>query len=359
MLFPYKYINHNIEKMQIYIDYIFYEVWCKAPNYDREFELKLFDGNADLKDIIIDFWHTKPAGAEFFIIGIQEIFSIFKTLTPDEVTRLRTWYRSNNDIEILCRNDSEVIPTTYQDIAEMNEKLSIKLKEFFVGLYSQSFLSLKILANKIGSIDDHYKEFVKSNSNGKCPFCGLYPIDGEYDHTREAYDHYLPKSKYPFSTINLRNLAPICNKCNSGNKLSKDPLHDIHGNRRKAFYPYNVNPYDLEISVTVNSNDYNNLIPEDIDISFKSENLTEELITWDDLFNIRERYKAVCCSADAKYWISQIFEECGDKSPYEFLLIRLNCAQKFPYSDTNFLRVPFLKACDEQHVFSIQQSKIV
>lgn len=69
--------------------------------------------------------------------------------------------------------------------------------------------------------------------------------------------------------------------------------------------------------------------------------LAEELQTWNELFGIEEPYKAKCCSADAKYWITQIFDERGDKSPSEFLSIRLESAQRSTYSDTNFLRKPF------------------
>ncbi|MBU2703513.1 hypothetical protein Ga0466249_004658 [Sporomusaceae bacterium BoRhaA] len=79
--------------------------------------------------------------------------------------------------------------------------------------------------------------------------------------------------------------------------------------------------------------------------------MAEELQTWNELFSIEERYKDKCCSDDAKYWIEQILDECGDKSPSEFLAIKLASAQRYPYSDTNFLRKPFLEACEKQHIF--------
>jgi len=206
---------------------------------------------------------------------------------------------------------------------------------------------------RIGTINEHYKEFIKINSKGKCPFCGLIPIDGEYDDTREAYDHYLPKSKYPFSSINFKNLAPICNKCNSGNKGTKDPLHDTKGNRRKSFYAYNAMPYTLEIGLEINSPDILKLTPQDITITFGPDNLSEEIRTWNELFGIEERYKAKCCSADAKYWITQITEECQNYglTPRVVLQGKLREAEKSPYSETNFLRKPFLEACDAQNIF--------
>ncbi len=352
MLFPYQYVNHSMEKMQEFIDYIFYEIWCEAPNL--EYDVTLFDKNTDLKDIIVSFHYTDLKGAEFFIKGIQEIFLIFKTLSINHIALLKFWYRSNNDIESLCKNHPMVKPSTYSVIDRLNKDLSPALKAFFERLYSDSFLSLKVLSDKIGFIEDHYKKFVKINSKGKCPFCGLNDVDSQYVHTREAYDHYLPKSKYPFASINLKNLAPICYKCNSGYKLSKDPLHDSCGTRRKAFYSYNPIPYVVKIDILLDSLDIDDMTPEDINITFGPDSLVEELETWKEVFGIEERYKAKCCSADAKYWVTQILDECGDIYPNEFLHIRFQSAQRFPYSDTNFLRKPFLEACEAHHVFEFE-----
>ncbi|MEK5060011.1 hypothetical protein BK126_19270 [Paenibacillus sp. FSL H7-0326] len=351
MLFTYQYINHRMEKMQEFIDYIFYEVWCIAPSI-ADYSLELYNNKPDLKEVMTTFHYSSTKGGDFFNAKIEEIFLIFKTLSPADIYQLKLWYQSNNNIEILCKNDPAHTPSKYADINQLNKDLGIALKVFFVRLYSHDLLSLKALADKIGLIDDHYDEFVKINRTGKCPFCGLYDIDSEYVHTRDAYDHYLPKSEYPFSSISFKNLAPICNKCNSSNKGSKDPLYDSNGNRRKAFYPFNRDSYTMDINVKLNSAEIEKLTPQDITISFGPANIEEELKTWNELFGIEERYKAKCCSADAKYWINQIIDECGDKTPIEFLSIRLASAQKAPYSDTNFLRKPFLEACAALDIFT-------
>lgn len=350
MLFSYQYINHSMEKMQDFIDYIFCEIWYKAPLI-TDYSLDLYNNNPELHEVVTAFHYSSTKGGDFFNAKVEEIFLIFKTLSSGEICQLKIWYQANNNIEKLCRNDPAVIPSTYTDINRFNAKLGAVLKAFFVRLYSHDLLSLKALSEKIGLIDGHYREFVRINSKGKCPFCGLFDIDGEYAHTREAYDHYLPKSEYPFSSINFKNLAPICNKCNSGNKGSKDPLHDTDGNRRKAFYSYDTSPYTLEIDLELNSNNIADLTPQNITITFGPASLAEELKTWNELFRIEERYKDKCCSADAKYWIMQIFDERDDKSLSDFLSIRLESAKRFPYSDTNFLRKPFLEACEKQHIF--------
>lgn len=92
-------------------------------------------------------------------------------------------------------------------------------------MYSQSLLDLAALRAKIGDIDDHYQTFVQTNKAGKCPFCGINDLLGEYHSKREAYDHYLPKALYPFNSINFRNLVPACHHCNSSYKTSKDPAY--------------------------------------------------------------------------------------------------------------------------------------
>lgn len=338
-----------MNQMQVFIDYIFYEVWCKAPQTD--YDITLFENNLDLQEVITAFHYAEYKCADFFTSGIQTIFLIFKTLNPTEVARLQIWYQSNNNIESLCKNEPGTCPSTYKDIQRYNPKLATALKSFFDNLYSQNFLTLKPLSEKIGLISEHYNAFVRVNAVGKCPFCGLYPIDSEYIHTREAYDHYLPKSIYPFTSINFRNLAPACSKCNSGNKGIKDPICSREGQRRKAFYPYDRDIHNVEISMTLDSSDITCLTPQNISIEFGPTELAEELDTWNDLFRIKDRYKATCCSADAKYWIQQIFDECGEKTPREFLTTRLNSAQRLPYADMNFLRKAFLEACRDQHIF--------
>ena len=51
MLYAYTYVSHSMEKMQAYIDFIFYEVWCKAPG-NGGFRLDLFDPNAELREVM-------------------------------------------------------------------------------------------------------------------------------------------------------------------------------------------------------------------------------------------------------------------------------------------------------------------
>jgi hypothetical protein len=146
----------------------------------------------------------------------------------------------------------------------------------------------------------------------------FFGVKDIYHSKMEAYDHYLPKGKYHFNSINFHNLVPACHKCNSTYKLSKNPLHKTKdplqaqtGGRRKSFYPYQTIPYSISLDIELNSTDWLNITPEDMTLSIGPENLKEEINTWRDVYGIGERYKARCCGEnDGKYWIEQVLDEC-------------------------------------------------
>lgn len=351
MHYKYKYVSHDIEKLQVYIDYIFNELWCKASS--RPYDISLFDGNSELKEIIIDFHYSQTKWGDFFVAKIEEIYTIFQTLSPDQINKLKKWYEANNDIEKLCSKDLSVIPVTYKELRSFNESLANKLELFYKNLYNHDFLSLKALKAKIKELDGHYDLFMTHNKRKVCPYCGLHEMKGVYHSKREAYDHYLPKDIYPFNSINLKNLAPACNECNSPYKAGKDPLHDNAQNRRKAFYSYSSEEPEISLELEINKNDIGNLKPEDIDLKFKSNKHNEEIETWKEIFGIEERYKAKCTGETAKYWESQILDEMSEKGidPHEALEKLKRQALKFPYQEANFLKIPFLEACERKKLF--------
>ncbi|MHB1300813.1 MAG: HNH endonuclease [Burkholderiales bacterium] len=346
MLFTYTYVPHQMEKMQAFIDFIFYEVWCKAPA-SGPFGLNLFDANAELREVMEAFYYSDAQGADFFYGHVERIYGLFSALTAAQINQFQQWYQGNNDLEKACANDPAAHLVRYADIPVTYKDLGEQLAVFFKGLYSQSLLDLAALRAKIGDIDDHYQAFVTTNKVGKCPFCGIGDIKGEHHSKREAYDHYLPKALYPFNSINFRNLAPACHECNSTYKLSKDPAHNPAG-RRKAFNPYAAAGHTVQIQVTLQHANIDKLVPADITMQFGPAALVEELDTWKDVYAVEERYKAKLCGEnDGKYWLTQVLDECQayDKQPADILNMRAQQAQSRPYADCNFLRKPFLDAC--------------
>jgi len=355
VLFPYTYVNHTMEKIQGYMDYIFFELWCKAPL--APYDIALFDNNPELKEIIKELFYSETKWGGFFISKIQEIHTLFNALNSDEIERLKQWYEANNDILTLCANHDEVVPIRYRELDAFNKELSQSLKSFFKELYRKEILSLKAFSSRIGNIDDHYNAFMGVNQTGKCPYCGIYDIEGIHSSKREAYDHYIPKSLYPFNSINFKNLAPMCHKCNSAYKTTKDPLYDkVRKKRRKAFYSYMPEQPDIKIEVQFENKDIEQLAQDDIHLVITSGTHSEEVQTWMDLFGIKERYKAKCVhkTDGSKYWYTQIIDECQNLgiTPEQMLDTKKKTAEKDPYADVNFLRKPFLETCEKLGIFT-------
>ena len=354
MLFPYTYVPHQMEKMQTFIDFIFHEVWCRAPT-SGPFGLNLFDANAELREVMEAFCYSDAQGADFFYGHVERIYGLFSALTAVQIDQFQLWYRGNNDLERVCANDTTAHLARYADIAVNHKDLAAQLGTFFNGLYSKSLLDLVALRDKIGNIDDHYQTFVATNKAGKCPFCGISDLLGEYNSKREAYDHYLPKALYPFNSINFRNLVPACHHCNSSYKTSKDPAYtpkDPAGavHRRAVFYPYKTAAHSIEMQIALLHSDIAKLTPADITLQFGPAAITQEIDTWKDVYGIEERYKAKLCGEnDGKYWLTQVLDECQayDKQPADILAMRAQQAQSRPYADCNFLRKPFLEACQQ------------
>lgn len=345
MLFAYTYVPHAIEKMQEFIDFIFFEVWCMSPG-SGDFRLELFNANVDLKELMKAFYYGDTQGGDFFYGHVERIYLLFSKLTQEQIDELRRFYQANNDIEKVCANDSTVKIAHYTDIADINSDLSELLASFFKGLYSPQLLNLADVRKKIGEIDDHYRAFMELNGTGKCPFCGIGDIKGIHHTKREAYDHYLPKALYPFNSINFRNLAPACHECNSTYKLSKDPARNKLG-RRKAFFPYAAGTHITEVTVDLHSGDIYHLKPDDIQLTFGPAAVNEEIDTWREVYGIDERYKAKCCDGDAKDWLEQVrmmLDRFGI-APHESLAAFQEESQKDPVANSNFLKTAFLEGC--------------
>ena len=252
MLFPYTYVPNRMERMQEFIDFIFFKVWCKAPD-GESFGLSLFVAHPELHEVMKAFYYSDTEIADFFYSHVEKIYLNCAKLKPKQIRRMKWWYYSNNEIERLCSKDWELFLVRYADIERRLPHLTKDIKAFFTRLYGLNSADLK---KTIGSIDEHYHSFIRVNNAGKCPFCGLIDLHGEDHRKREAYDHYLPKALYLFNSINFRNLVPTCHYCNSSYKLQKDPAHsatDASGTaqRRKLLDRYTKRFQRIEIFVSI------------------------------------------------------------------------------------------------------------
>lgn len=216
-------------------------------------------------------------------------------------------------------------------------------------------MGLEKIKREIETLGHYYDCFTNENNEGVCPFCGLMPIDGEFDPTRDAFDHYLPKSKYPFNSVNLKNLVPSCHKCNSDNKKDKDPLHNRNGDRRKAFFPFSDKHADIEVYVSILKKKWIDLKPEEINIKFGPTELIEELDTWKALYRIDQRYSTKCCSKNGGiHWINRVLNECQNYNltPNEMLTAEIQSVSSNPWCESNFLKKAFLEGCERAGLFS-------
>ena len=333
---------------------MFYQVWCCAPKAGP-YTLSLFDANPPLQEVLTAFAYDHTEYGDKFSSQIEAIYESFSKLDRCEIVQFKRWYQGNNNLQAVCSNDPTAQLARYTDIEVIDKILANRLSLFFKNLYSSRLLSLAALKDKIGNIADHYKKFRKINNSGKCPFCGIDNLLGIDHSKREAYDHYLPKSIYPFNSINFRNLVPACHTCNSSYKTSKDPAYSkIAGQRRAVFYPYNETPYSIELEVTFQHADMDNLAVTDIDINFGPDDLAEELETWNDLYGIEERYKAKFLGKDdGKYWLVQIVDEWqkDGRTPTDYLITLARQTGNRPYAECNFLKKPFLDACQRMGLF--------
>lgn len=362
MLFLYQYQTHTIENLQVYIDHLVLEVWCQA-DATTPFDISLL--HADLQMITLAIQRDSRITTDHLYGPIEEIYQIFQGLDQATKDRLAQAYRDNNAIEDLCRQTGGRTPFLYSALKVISTDLETKIKKFFKALFTD-VIHLGVVQAQIGEIDNHYDAFMTINDEGKCPFCGINSIKGQYHTKREAYDHYLPKDVYPFNAINFHNLAPMCHECNSSYKGVKDPLHHKNSDRtfspRKAFYVYSATAYPpLEIRFELTNIDIHNLQPTDIDLQITCIGHSEEISSWSEVFGIEERYRAKCLEKnEGMYWYQQIESEYlnaqtelgGSFTKAQWIQFQINSARRTPYAQANFLKAAFLEACLRAGVFS-------
>lgn len=347
MLFPYKYVDHDIAKLQDWIDFLFIKVWCNAK---EEYSLDLLNGCPELKQIAEEeAWKENPIKkAKDYITGpISVIYDLFKDeLSEVQRKQIKKWYKRSRDLEKICHNEHLYNPISKKTFEKYSKKLADALYAFYVDLYEHA-LKLAVIRNKNGTLENHYKKFIKVNNGGICPFCGLNTLRSYEMQGHEAYDHYLPKEKYPTYSINFKNLVPTCHGCNSIHKLRDSPIASkISNSKQKAIFPYSSNTPDIKLTIKVNISNYKEYEHRHLDVSISSTKEIEKVKTWFNLYNIEKRYKdELTNEGSGKYWLLQFLEELPSGSrDTEFQRLPQKLI-KSKYKDKNFLKVPFLQAC--------------
>lgn len=351
MIFYYNYINHTLEEVQSLIEHLVKEVWCNATGTYSHALLR-----ADLRQIVIECEDNVNNGDGKFSTFIQEIYRLFIPLSPKQKEYIRNAFDTNNSIEELCTNPNFGPPVLYSDIHRISASLATALQKFFRYLWDNG-IDLCAMRDAFGSLENHFEIFCDENDENVCPFCGINPLERCQI---EDYDHYLPKGTYPFISVNFRNLVPMCQRCNSRYKHVESPIVDDDNNRRKSFYPFSQLHPGISIQIGLNTRDINSVNSENINLEIECENHDEEIQTWKSLFGIEMRYKDRCSSKNGgRAWYTAIIDEYENAhfirrlltNKNELLRMKKREAQRLPFSDMNFLKRPFLEACEANGMF--------
>lgn len=323
MLRLYKPIKHEIFKLHKMVEHLVCFVLCEADNslcqnkLEKDF-LLLYNSYSWLRDTI------------------DEIYLHFKGIPEEEKISIKNAFIQNNRIEDLCNG---IIKPIYIDT--LNKIVNDDIKPLLINFYEELLERAKVPGTK----KKYYEELIKVNDFVDCPCCGLVYFESESSSMREEFDHYLPKSIYPFSSVNFDNLVPLCHKCNAERKHTKDPIE----NGAKAFYPYSCHTHNIDIKIDFDSTkDLRTLEEEDVVISFLGDK--DRIETWNRLFEIESRYNEASRRMLKKSLIREVkirhkdYLECRNDWTYTDTLNKLIKEYKDNhYLDKKFLKIPILE----------------
>lgn len=328
MLRLYRPITHDIFKLHKILEYLVCSVWCEAEP-ETTFESLV---NDELKTIL----RYKVNKDYSFLQKVEYIYEIFSGLSPVQKQATRDAFKTNNEIERLC---SKTLKPIY--LSDLPDIVETEIKSLFEWCYNELLDKAKVSGDKL----DYYKELIEENDFQYCPCCGLIDFESHTpeNEVREANDHYLPKSIYPFASVNFQNLVPLCYKCNSDRKSTKDPIENL----RVAFYPFSINPQNISISIEIDkSKDLDSLLRGDLTISLIGE--TEKVETWNWLFEIDTRYNDKI-RPRVKTFLRELknrFRQQKKDNPaltFEEIIDReIELYEEDKFSDWKFLKIPFL-----------------
>lgn len=334
MLFNYKTFQHDIEKLQTFLEHTVLEVWYNSKRSD------IFSKSLLHPDFTVLYNRKNKLYKD-----IEEIFNLIKILSKAKKELIKVIFITNNKIEELCKGNGQAV--FYKSLENgISKKLADKLKDFNNYLYT--FLDKKdaSFVKNFKSITTYYKELVLQLPEDICPFCGIATINSEKLTKRDAFDHYLPKSLFPFTAVNINNLAPMCKYCNQDWKHDINPINTDkdNGNIRKTFFPFNNTLYNINISIK----------KLEIDPSFKKDNHiinigydcvghNEEIDTWLELFNIKNRYD-ILIKNNLKFWLEEflIIKNSSTLTKDQYIQNKLDNR----FINNNFLNIEIIKTID-------------
>jgi hypothetical protein len=339
MLRSIKYPNSKIHKIQSFINHVMLDVIFnsrKFPNVSFSSALVL----PKYRSLIND------TNNKYLFTPLNKAFKICKRLERKDLKLLKQAVHNNNKIRELCNGDIE--PIKYKQIKDIDPALSKAIRKFCDSLYDHC-LKLAPFYSSYGHVGAYYKTIVKKSKTCKC--CGIGAVLTQFHTHRGALDHYLPKSIYPYNSLNFKNLIPICEYCNGKYKLGKDTLSKTKNKgkknetytRVKAFYPFSRTEPDIDITINfVKLASVKNIEPKNVKLEINCVGKEEQIETWDRIFGIKENYIAECCTEEMlMHFEEEYIADMNFGQTHEQYINKLE-ANKF--GNINFLKIPFLNA---------------
>ncbi len=160
------------------------------------------------------------------------------------------------------------------------EQISKEFKFLFVDFFYEMFFDYKkiwILIDKkkyeksFFNRDIFHRNFKRENNIEICPYCD---IDTTISVSNNEVEHFLPKSKFPFLSMNAYNLIPSCHACN------KKP----EGKGTDVYMPI-YSPYNMQIGDKLKFE--NDIVKRKIELS-TDDSLIENYLK---LLNLKSRYR--------------------------------------------------------------------
>jgi hypothetical protein len=288
----------------------------------------------------------------------RNVFEEIKNLTPAEKKRLLRLYINHQRVKKLC--EKKTLPKL--ELSSFPNSLQISLKELGEYLYTSGLKNAAIrkLANGgaeegIDSLLLHSQRYRAENGT-VCCFCGINDYEEQLADTvdskqwRPAYDHYLPKDKYPLAAVNFNNLFPVCYQCNSKSKGAEDPCYcKIDSQRKLSFYPFNSSAkgglffsYSSSEAAILSNEFWEVELDDDSD---------ENQLSWDRVFGITKRVKDRL-NRKYKKWLQSVL--AGDNSSMDDLKIKLQEASIFNMVEKRNIRDGYHKSLTFGRLASMQ-----
>ena len=169
-----------------------------------------------------------------------------------------------DEIEAIQPDFRESLSMTKYKIKEATKDRSVE---------DLNYILKKIFVDGLYEHDLDKSEVVRMKGLRVCPYCGSDILKNLRNHKgqfiKSQLDHYLPKSKYPFLSLNFYNLFPVCKDCNmvDTGKGEKSPISDDF-NSFYLPYPYIFDSTSFNFTCSYDGGDIYDELRYHIDIDY-------------------------------------------------------------------------------------------